>query len=220
MELKMLKRLRLLIPGILFLILILLFFIKDLYDVITSHLEFYNYFGKFENYIFIILIIFIGLLYYVFDIRYIIWKKHLELVRNNIKDKLLEPFRNNYSTDEINSLKKGRQLINIFYHFIDKDPSLKERAMSVRFNGFIWTSFIDLQIISFLGFIIFLIIFMIVKLNYYLYIAIALFFLSLISPVFINRLTKKHMLLGNKQLEMIHQSYKNELEQEINDLLS
>lgn len=219
MELKTLQKLRFFVPGVLFFILILFFLPKNLNDL-TNYLEFYNYFIEKRNILFYILIIFISLLYYIFDIRKFLLREHLEKIHENIKDKLLEPFRNNYSHDEINSLKQGRKLINIFYYFIDKDPSLKEKAKSVRFNGLIWTSSMDLQIISYFGSIIFFIKFMIVKLNYYFYMTILVFFLVLISPLFINLLTKKHMSLGNEQLEIIHESHEKELEKRINDLLS
>ena len=41
--------------------------------------------------------------------------------------------------------------MTIFYHFVDNDESLKDKAGDVRFNGLIWSSCFDFCILSGFG---------------------------------------------------------------------
>ncbi|GAI01812.1 unnamed protein product [marine sediment metagenome] len=227
MELNTLKKLRFIVPGILLFIQFVLFFsIKDLNDI-TNYLELHNVKNEISQFLFFISIIFIGILYYTFDIRKKIFKRNFEYVENNIKNKLLKPYENKYSTDEINNFKKGSKLINIFFYLIDNDASLKEKAKIVNFNGLIWTSLMDLLIISFFGFIIFFIRCFVIPVifhfisyfDYSMAMAIANFVITFISAFFVSFLTEKHVSLGNEQLEIIHQIHKKELDRRISDLL-
>jgi len=227
MELKTLKKLRFIVPGILLFIQFVLFFsIKDLNDI-TNYLKLYNVKNEISQFLFFISIIFIGILYYIFEIRKKIFKRNFEYVEKNIKNKLLKPYENKYSTDEINNFKQGRKLINIFFYFINNDASLKEKAKIMNFNGLIWTSLMDLLIISFFGFIIFFIRCFVIPVifhimtysDYYLAMALVNFFISFISAFFVSFLTAKHASLGNEQLEIIHQFHKKELGRRISDLL-
>lgn len=224
MELKTLKKLRFIVPGILLFIQFVLFFsIKDLNDI-RNYLKLYNVKYEISQFLFFISIIFIGILYYTFDIREKIFKRNFEYVENNIKNKLLKPYENKYSTDEINNFKQGSKLINIFFYFIDNDASLKEKAKIVNFNGLIWTSLMDLLIISSFGFFIFFIRWIVVSVifqftSYYYIMAFANFGITFISAFVGGFLTEKYVSLRNEQLEIIHQFHKKELGRRISDLL-
>lgn len=209
-----LKFFRILIPGIMIFLSGILFFTNDLKDISSIFADF-----KASDTIYIVIFIVLGVLYYIFRIRNILWEPFHKRVQNNIKNRLLNPFRRNYTSNQINELKKDRKLMNVFYHFIDNDSSLSEKAKRVRFNGLIWTSTIDLTIISFFGSIIFFIKAIFIKTNYNINVAFILFVLSVFSLVLIFLTTKIHLSLSNDQLDIICQLYRNQLGQKINELL-
>ena len=217
MSLGTLKFFRTLIPGIMIFLLAMLFFTNDLNELKNISRIFTDF--KAKDTLFIVLFVVLGILYYIFKIRNILWGPFYKRIVNNIKDRLLDPFRGNLNSTQITELKRNRKLMNIFYHFIDNDPSLQEKAKRVRFNGLIWSSTIDLTIISFLGSLIFLIKFIFIKTNYNINVALILFCISVFSLVLIFLTTNKHLSLSNDQLGVICQLYKNQLNQKINELL-
>lgn len=174
---------------------------------------------KTKDTLYIAIFFIIGAIYYICNIRNILWRPFLKKVQNNIKNKLLNPFKENLTSDQIKELKKDRKLMHIFYNFVDSDTSLTEKAKRVRFNGLIWTSTIDLAIISILGSIFFFMKLIFIKSNYDLIVALLLLLLSIISFVLIILTTKRHISLSNVQLDFICHIYKHQLNQKINESL-
>lgn len=201
-----LKYLRLIIPGILMILLILLVNkvnIKNIQDVFTNI--------QAENTCYTIAIVFIGVLYYIFHIRYVLWKPFNERIQNNIKNRLLKRYGKHLNQEQIVELKKGRKLMNIFYQIIDNDKSLTEKANRVRFNGLIWTSMMDIAIISFIGSIIFWIKYFFETENNNSIFAWCLLAATIIFIGLTEISTRKHLSLSNEQLDMICQLHKQEL---------
>lgn len=217
MEMGTLKFFRLLVPGILIFLLIILFLQDDFQELtqLTRLLSDFQIKDTFYTVVFAC----IGVLYYLLDIRNILWKPYHERVQNNIKDKLISPFLGQLNKEQIAYLKQARRLMNIFYHFIDSDSSLTEKAKRVRFNGLIWTSTVDLTIISVLGASGFWIRLILETTQYNLVMAGSLSALVLISFGLIQLSTKRHLSLSDDQLEMICQKYKDELYRMINEVL-
>lgn len=209
---------RLIIPGILIFVLIILFLQDDFHELSQLSSSFFSNFRLMDT-LYTVIFVLLGVLYYLLNARERLWRPYLERVRNNIKDKLISPFLGQLNKEQIAYLKQDRRLINIFYHFIDSDSSLTEKAKSVRFNGLIWTSTIDLTIISVLGALGFLIKFILEITQYNLVMAESLAALALISFVLIQLSTKRHLTLSNDQLEMICQNHRVELDRMINEKL-
>lgn len=217
MEMGTLKFFRLLVPGILICLLIILFLQDDFHELS----QFTRFFSNFQvmDTLYTVIFAFIGVLYYLLGVRNLLWKPYHERVRNNIKDKLISPFLGQLNKEQIAYLKQARRLMNIFYHFIDSDSSLTEKAKRVRFNGLIWTSTVDLTIISVLGALGFWIRLILETTQYNLVMAGSLSALALISFGLIQLSTKRHLSLSDDQLEMICQKYKDELDRMINEVL-
>ena len=210
MSVEALKRWRLIIPGIL-IVLLVLFAIQE------SFSEFTNF--QLKDTIYIIVVIAVGVLYYILNIRNLLWKPYFNRVQNNIKDTLLSPFEKQLDKQQEDYLRDGQRLLIIFWHFIDNDNSLVEKAKIVRFNGLIWTSTVDLTIIAACGSLLFWAKLIIVTNSYNLWMAVILLVLALVSFGFIQLMTKRHISLSNEQLETICQSYKPELERKVHELL-
>lgn len=214
MGMTALKIWRLIVPGVLILILILFVIQESFTDLAKTFTSFQS-----NDIVYTIIVVAVGVLYYILNIRKLLWNTYLNRVQNNIKNTLLSAYEQPLSTQQKAHLIEGRKLMIIFYHFIDNDKSLLEKAKRVRFNGLIWTSVIDLTIISVCGSLIFWVKFIIEANYYYLAMALILIILALVSFGLIQLTTRHHLSLSNEQLEIICQSYKTQLEDKINELL-
>lgn len=214
MGLTALKKWRLIVPGILIIILVLFIIQKSFSDFAETFIS-----VQWNDIVYTILAIAIGVFYSILNIRKLLWNPYLNRVQTNIKDTLLSAYKQPLSNQQKAYLTEGRKLMIIFYHFIDNDKSLLEKAKRVRFNGLEWTSTIDLTIISFCGSLIFWVKLIIETNSYYLTMALILTILALVSFGLIQLTTRRHLSLSNEQLEIICQSYKQQLEDKINELL-
>lgn len=217
MKLEILKLWRTIIPGIFIFLLYLLFTTNDVSQLKSLNSILSNV--SLSDGVYFVVFIVLGVLYYCLNFRNWLWKPYLNKVKDNIKDKLLQPYADDLLLKDVNFLKEDRKLMNVFYHFIDNDESLKEKAKRVRVNGLIWTSFIDFTIISFLWSIAFFIKHC-MNINYYTFnIAFLLLFSSIISLGLVSVITRRHISMSDEQLDMITQKYKEELKKEIDKLL-
>jgi len=214
MGMTALKIWRLIIPGILILILLLFVIQESFTDLTKTFTSFQS-----NDIAYTILVIAVGVFYYILNIRKLLWNPYLNRVQINIKNTLLSAYKKPLNKQQKAYLIEGRKLMIIFYHFIDNDKSLLEKAKRVRFNGLIWTSMIDLTIISSCGSLIFWVKLIIERHFYYLAMALILIILALVSFGLIQLTTRHHLSLSNEQLEIICQSYKTQLEDKINELL-
>lgn len=212
-----LKLFRLLVPGILIFILFVIFIQDDLQGLIKLTKVFSSF--QFKDTIYMLIFIVIGVIYYIFKIRDLLWNPYHKRIQNNIRDTLISPFKQQFSKKQIDYLKDGRKLMNVFYHFIDNDKSLAQKANRVRFNGLIWTSTIDLTIITTIGSLAFWFKLIFETSSYNLWMAIILLTIALISFGLIQLTTKQHISLSNEQLEIICQLHKAKLQDKINELL-
>lgn len=217
MSMKTLKVWRLLIPGILIVVLFL-FIIPDNLDELSKLTETFTNF-QFLDKIFGGAAVAIGAIYYILNIRNLLWNRYHKQVQDNIKNTLISPFKHQFSRQQENYLKDGRKLMHIFYYFIDNDKSSSEKAKRVRFNGLIWTSTVDFTIIAAVYSSIFWVKFIIEKGSYNLVMAIILLVLSLVSYHCIKLTTQKHISLSNEQLEIICQLYKPKLKVKLDEVL-
>jgi hypothetical protein len=209
MEQKTLKYLRVLIPGLL--ILIGLLPIKS--QIIILGISFN---GLDYNYI-ILLAITIGAIYYQLNIQRIITRPSHYLITKNIYDSLLKIYSQNIDPIEKKNIWKNKIYMDVFYHIIDNDESLKRRSNLVYFNGIFWTSSADIFLISLIYWILYKFNF-ITSPNYgeltkaLVIISFLSLFLHVISVV-------KHIKLSNNQLKYIERYRKSEVDKKFNELL-
>ena len=215
MSIVTLQRLRLVIPGIFLLLLLLFITSESISELIPSFFKLQP-----EDWQYLVVIIAGGALYYILKVRNLVWNPFRKKIDDNIKVTLINPYAQTLGNEDIEHLIEGRKLMHIFYHFIDNDKSLSEKANRVRFNGLLWTSSIDLTITSAFGSLLFWIKLFILGSSYNLLMAIYLLAIALISYISIHLLTKKHIDLSNEQLEMICQLYKAPLQAKLDELLS
>ena len=109
--------------------------------------------------------------------------------------------------------------MNVFYKIIDNDESLREKSNNVRLNGLIWTSTMDIVIISVAGAVVSWIMYFIQGYGYNNTQALILIIVAIISIGFVEIATRKHISLSNEQLDMICQAHKDELKEGIDECL-
>lgn len=217
MSMNTLKYFRLLVPGILVFIIFILAIQESFDELVELTKTFSNF--QFKDGIYIAIFIVLGAIYYIFSIRDLLWNPYHKRVQNNIKETLMNPFQGELNKQQRDNLKEGRKLMNVFYHFVDNDNSLAQKANRVRFNGLLWTSTIDLTIITAIGSLVFWIKFIIERSSYNLWMAVILLIVALVSFGLIQLTTRKHLSLSNEQLEIICQLHKEKLHEKINELL-
>jgi len=217
MNKETLKKWRLIIPGIIIFFLILFGFTNSKEELFT----FYKIFKTLEwnDSIYLILVFFFGVIYYTLNVRWLVWQPFNAQIQENIKDKILNISNLKISSSQWFDLKKGRALMNIFYSFVDNDESLKQKSKVVMFNGLIWSSFIDLSILSCLAALSYSILSFFISKSHYIILADLLFCLSFLSLICTSLLTRRHKTLSNEQLDIIVQTKKNEVEQKIKEAI-
>lgn len=208
--------LRIIIPG--FILLILICFLPEL-EQLKTLIESHSSLGVFADIITPgITAIFLGAIYNILDIRgRFFWKKPLKKVQDNLKTGLLSPFKEDpMIKPNIPKLMEKRKIMHIFYHFIDNDKTLSEKAKSVYLNGLIWTSVIDVAAISLLGLIYCAILMIIIGPKDHGVLAGILLFTYLIFQYLLHPLVvRDHIKLGDIQVEYILYQYKDQLKKQI-----
>ncbi|MGV3586301.1 MAG: hypothetical protein ACO1OF_04805 [Adhaeribacter sp.] len=142
MEQSTLKYLRLLIPGLIFIL-----GIYPIYNIYFSDL-----FGvKSIDFGYVtILALIVGGIYYQLNIQRIITKPSHYFITRNIRHSLINISGLTLSDFQKNKIRKEKKYMNIFYNLLDNDESLKRKAANVYFNGIFWTSTADSFLINFL----------------------------------------------------------------------
>ncbi len=214
MRLETLLHLRILVPGaIIYLVLVVLlpidFYNKDFFSNIKII--------KFPLFIFVSYIF--GYFYDLVKLRGPIFSMQSKMVDDNIKDSLLSIYGESVESVDENDKQylKSKRLMSIFYHIIDQNNSLEKKSRRVYLNGLIWTTFIDAFIIFFISTILSAILgffvsrYFIIALIFFL-LAVATFLLSLSSR-------SKQIDLSNRQLKYIKHYCKKELVEKIKNAL-
>ena len=200
-------------PGIITILLIIFGLTNSKEEILT----FYKIFKPLErNDIFVIApVLFFGVIYYALGVRWFVWKPFNFQVQENIKNKILNDSNLTLTSSQWFKIKKDRALMNIFYSFVDNDESLKEKAKSVRMNGLVWSSFIDLSVLSCLSALVHSGIYIYTSKLHHVYLAWIMFCISFISLLFVCLLKYRHINKSNEQLEIITQRKKDEIDPEI-----
>lgn len=203
MDRSVLKPLRWLAPGVLFYLLTLP--VISLLPVEASVKVGLDY----ELFHLPIAAIVFSLFYNVLNVRYYSNASFHREVTTNIESRLWQTAHPNTARPVAWTDKLARDL---FYHLVDKDPSLTARSQNIYFNGFVWTTIADARAVSLL--VLFMTLGMLLSspsnstaltgagLN------LLVFCLSFPGSYLV---TKKHIQLGNEQLDYIVAHYSNEV---------
>jgi len=155
----------------------------------------------------------IGYAWRLLDIRGRYFRPGLARVQTNIVHRLLAPFAGDPQiTAKAGYSWKGFQ--KLFYHFVDTDPSLKNKADDVYENGLIWSSLLDLKIGATVYGLVYMIIVTFVLPSPVLFFAIGVSaILIFLSGVCIEMSIQRHIRLGNDQLDHIIFHHRPKLEE-------
>jgi len=214
MSKTMLKYCRILIPGILIFISCYLLILEDI-----SNMK--DLFDSWQDFLNLAIILFSGGIYYTLNIRKPFIKRTLLEINNNIKNRLLEPFGNEPEiSSKETSLRADRKLVDIFYHFIDNDESLKSRQKDVYMNGLIWSSIADIMAICIISAVVNIIAFLILHREHYLIVSLVCICIYILAKfLFMPLAVRKHIAYSNEQLDFILQHYSNDLRKKIKEVL-
>jgi hypothetical protein len=208
MSQETLKNLRFVVSGIILVAALLPLFATDLtFAWLKTELV------SLQGLLYVVVIFPAGWLYYLSNLRKAFIRESLQQIHANINDQMLAPC---LSDPLINGaqkqLREGRELLNIFYRFVDSDNSLKTRAGNVRFNGLMWTSVADSQAIATIFVLAYPIRFALGRHVCYLWLGLfcGLWFL-VCEHLWMPIVTKRHIQLSNEQLDFIQQHFQKEL---------
>lgn len=213
MDVKILKYLRVFIPGVIC-VFELLPLLKTLGFnlIINSEWLSYSFLG--------IIAVVIGAIYHALEVRHFITNFSHRRIDLNITNSLLKLYSKELSQEQHNYLKAKRRLKNIFYYFVDIDKSLTVKSQLVYFNGVFWTSTADVFIISTFYSVVYLIAgyFVLKDVNTWMF-GILLAGVALLGVLLHIVFVSRHINLSNDQLEYIETHYKTQLTSKIDEVL-
>jgi Flp pilus assembly protein TadB len=211
MTLETLKTSRIIVPGIIVL-LIAMGFVVNPSDPggIAASLTIFN------GILYSIIVVTIGGLYHLTDIRWRVLAPSRERIDRNIKLRLIAPFENDPKiANAKGALLSGRKLLDLFYYFIDRDESLKQRSKEVYFNGLFWSSLADISFLCGLGAVAYMVAFLYSRQLYYTSVAALLAFTAVLAVRFLAPVEKRHTEFGNAQIDYIILHYKSDLQKKL-----
>lgn len=208
------KTMRILTPGIIILVLGLITFgnattVADLWAgkiaFSTSTITIYSIF-----------VFVLGFLHHEFirpEIMNPIWRD----IDQNLKKGMIQTVNNIASADAVKVLLSDNRLIRTFFTIIDSNPTLVNSSERVRFNGYILTTAVDVEILFF----IFAFLNLLLLKNHHsparVMITIVLFLGSYFGKKLEQRFKEKHLALGNEQLNEILRHHRTEFDKRLNE---
>lgn len=218
MGIRTLKLLRFIIPGLMILFIILTIQNKDLEDL-SKALRGIDLTKK--SFIFYVTPLVLGTIYYALRLRNIFFKKPIKIVQKNIRNRLVSEFDNDPNISPYSErLKENRKIIEIFYSFIDSNPSLTEKSNNVRANGVVLSSFADGCVISIIAVIVYTALLGFFFNFYYLFLLILSLLVFIFSYfLFLPSTTKIHLDYSNSQIDFIITNLKDALRQALEKLI-
>jgi len=209
MDQQTLKTLRLIIPGMLVVIVFLPLFLKGLNPAQVGGTLF-----RFETLFSIGVVAGIGGLFYVVNlvIRRPFFQPQLIPIQENIKEKLLGFCANETLNPTARKhLREGRRLMTVFYHFVDNDESLKEKAKSIRLNGLVMSSIADLMFLLCMAIPVYLVAYWAFRRPHYVVMGLLCAGVNALCWPMIVTVRKRHIELSDEQLDHIGLYYREEL---------
>jgi hypothetical protein len=203
-----LKKLRLIVPGI-----IVLLYAIPLYYKNISIAQLVSKIKIVEGVTYTLLVVIFGVLYYTLNLRGCSWKGYLNKIHNNIRTRCREICSDNNAISSKFDDISTEDILHSFYKIVDNDASLTSKSLDVYFNGSILSSVTDLMIISSIFTLIYLLLIAAFGREDLVIFSVLSFVCLLFSRfILIPLLLRRHIKLGNDQLEFIKRHYKSNLE--------
>lgn len=161
----------------------------------------------------LLVVVILGAVYYVLPIRESANRRYFETVNDHLRAGLV---RISGFPDEPDVFS-WKALRALFYSTIDSDKSLSAKAELAYHNGLFWTTAADIRGIAVIFSIVSLILH-IAKIDGSLTSAEIFCLASLVSIFATKTLTKRHVEIGEQQLEIFETKYKNEVTKYIGGL--
>lgn len=218
MSIRMLRFLRLVIPGFMILVIMLTIQNENLLEL-GEELQGIDLSRK--NIIFYIVPIILGTIYYALRSRNLFFKKPIHIIQENIRVRLISDFNNDPDISPYSDrLRENSKIIQIFYRFVDSDPSLTEKANNVRANGVILSSFADACVISIFAILLYVALIIFSFSLYYLFLLILSVIVFISSYfLFLPSTTKIHLDYSNSQIDFIITNIHGELREALIGLI-
>ena len=215
MELKSLKRTRMLFPG-LYVVIQIILIVLSLKDNSQAFSEALKYTIKEDMLLPYAFVLLIGFIYYAFDCRDLLWSPILRKVWDNIYRRLFRTAKEKFPA-KLSEAQK-RKMKRFFYGLIDDDHTLTIKSQLVMHNGAILTCVLDALILS-VPFIILDIVLSVIN-SKVLVLALVINCVILFIGIFIRAsLVKKHISLSNDQLDIIEDKYSAECSSTIKGII-
>lgn len=218
MDLKKVKSLRTLIPGI------LIFF--SLYKLLNETIQISKIIGDYSVFISLggitLLAYVIGAIYYFLDLRKLVLRYFTNEINKNIMKNLLLVCKEfSLSFESFLYLQQWDILNHVFFKIIDSDESLRNMKINVYWNSVAWSTTGDIATISFISSLTYLVAFLFVENSTFpilglVFLLVFLFALFVLIPI----TTKRHIKYGNQQIKFIEIHYKKELEEKLLALIN
>ena len=203
-----LKQLRFITPGVI----IVLFF--ALFSLVTGIFS-VSSLTKIQVPIISIVVFGFGLLYYITPFREASNQQYFDEVNQNLVDGLLRIA----GLDNSEGRYKWSDVRRIFYPIVDKDKSLEKKSARLFQNGYAWTTAADARVISAFfalgSWLYFCVKYVISGFNSGIWATLMFVVIYLITVPISRFLTDRHKKLGDEQLEIIEQYYRDELRNEL-----
>lgn len=204
-----LKYLRILVPGLIFLLGFYPIYNKyftDLYKITTIDFSYLT-----------LLSVIAGSIYYQLNLQHIVTRPSHFFITNNILNRLITISGLHLSLIQLGKIKKDRNYMHVFYNLLDNDESLKRKSANVYFNGIFWTSTADSFLINIVFYFLYKYKYTEIKnyeeySNMFLILAILSIILHIISVV-------KHIYLSNDQLSYINTHFQQDVKTKLNGIL-
>jgi hypothetical protein len=220
MSLEALKRWRIVVPGAILLVYLVPLFLP----VILTRAEANTLLSSaslFGGIAYLLIATILGTVYYSTRARDLLWKGWVRKAQSNIKDKMLTAFQHDPPIREASpQLRQGKALIHVLYNFLDRDTSLQQKVKNVYLNGLVASSLIDAQILSTFFVVVYLIAFLVFGVPLHLIAAVAAWLILVLASALLVPVTKRHIELGDDQIDYIMVHYRNELRVKLSDLAS
>jgi len=162
----------------------------------------------------------LGAIYNLYGLRAVFNGNSHARIITNIKHRLLEIGRTTPLTDERkNQLERGSELMDVFYSLVDSNDTLKERAKLVRDNGLIWSTVADVTMLSTMFGALYLPLWLTTGEAQFMIWGLGAAVVALVAGLSWHpRAERRHVQLGNDQLNFIAQHLKNEASEKVNAL--
>lgn len=162
----------------------------------------------------------IGYAYNLYCFRAVFNRRSHTRITDNIKRRLLDMGRTAPLTPERRTaLLSSGQLMLVFYSLVDTNNTLQERAKLVRSNGIVWSSIADAVVLGAVFCVLYLPIWYVTKDEQFLTWSIASGGIALLAALILHPAAeKRHIALGNDQLNFIESQLKPELIKKVDAL--